>query len=122
MRGALRLDPSNADARTNLEFVNSGITNEPGDRGYVHIQYRKGAQPYRAATNSMRRSVFARSRGRVSQTLEQNAMSEKAMYNLAVSLLRRARNAGPNSANNPIAEASVILTDLAKDGRRWCYQ
>ncbi|WP_304685694.1 tetratricopeptide repeat protein [Muribaculum intestinale] len=30
---ALRLDPSNADARTNLEFVNSRITDEPGDRG-----------------------------------------------------------------------------------------
>lgn len=30
---ALRLDPSNADARTNLEFVNTKITDEPGDRG-----------------------------------------------------------------------------------------
>lgn len=30
---ALRLDPANADARANLEFVNSRITDEPGDRG-----------------------------------------------------------------------------------------
>ena len=30
---ALRLDPSNKDARTNLAFVNSKITDEPGDRG-----------------------------------------------------------------------------------------
>ena len=30
---ALRLDPSNDDARANLEFVNSRITDEPGDRG-----------------------------------------------------------------------------------------
>lgn len=30
---ALRLDPRNADARTNLAFVNSRITDEPGDRG-----------------------------------------------------------------------------------------
>ncbi|WP_295731764.1 tetratricopeptide repeat protein [uncultured Muribaculum sp.] len=30
---ALRLDPSNVDARANLEFVNSRITDEPGDRG-----------------------------------------------------------------------------------------
>jgi tetratricopeptide (TPR) repeat protein len=30
---ALRLDPSNEDARTNLEFVNTKITDEPGDRG-----------------------------------------------------------------------------------------
>ncbi len=30
---ALRLDPTNSDARANLEFVNSRITDEPGDRG-----------------------------------------------------------------------------------------
>lgn len=30
---ALRLDPGNSDARANLEFVNSKITDEPGDRG-----------------------------------------------------------------------------------------
>lgn len=30
---ALRLDPFNNEARTNLEFVNSKITDEPGDRG-----------------------------------------------------------------------------------------
>lgn len=30
---ALRLDPSNKDARANLEFVNTKITDEPGDRG-----------------------------------------------------------------------------------------
>lgn len=30
---ALRLDPLNKDARANLEFVNSKITDEPGDRG-----------------------------------------------------------------------------------------
>lgn len=30
---ALRLDPLNEDARANLEFVNSKITDEPGDRG-----------------------------------------------------------------------------------------
>lgn len=30
---ALRLDPSNDDARANLEFVNTKITDEPGDRG-----------------------------------------------------------------------------------------
>lgn len=30
---ALRLDPSNEDARANLEFVNTKITDEPGDRG-----------------------------------------------------------------------------------------
>ncbi len=30
---ALRLDPSNDDARTNLEFVNSKITDELGDKG-----------------------------------------------------------------------------------------
>ncbi len=30
---ALRLDPSNEEARANLEFVNSKITDEPGDRG-----------------------------------------------------------------------------------------
>lgn len=30
---ALRLDPSNADARANLAFVNARITDEPGDRG-----------------------------------------------------------------------------------------
>lgn len=30
---ALRLDPANKDARANLEFVNSKITDEPGDRG-----------------------------------------------------------------------------------------
>jgi tetratricopeptide (TPR) repeat protein len=30
---ALRLDPSNGDARANLEFVNSKIVDEPGDRG-----------------------------------------------------------------------------------------
>lgn len=30
---ALRLDPTNEEARTNLEFVNSKITDEPGDRG-----------------------------------------------------------------------------------------
>lgn len=30
---ALRLDPSNEDARANLQFVNSKITDEPGDRG-----------------------------------------------------------------------------------------
>ena len=32
-QGKLRLDPSNKDARTNLAFVNSKITDEPGDRG-----------------------------------------------------------------------------------------
>lgn len=30
---AIRLDPLNKDARTNLEFVNTRITDEPGDRG-----------------------------------------------------------------------------------------
>lgn len=30
---ALRLDPSDADARTNLEFVNSRLTDRPGDKG-----------------------------------------------------------------------------------------
>ncbi len=30
---ALRLDPSDKDARANLEFVNTKITDEPGDRG-----------------------------------------------------------------------------------------
>ncbi len=30
---ALRLDPFNKDARANLEFVNTKITDEPGDRG-----------------------------------------------------------------------------------------
>lgn len=30
---SLRLDPSDSDARANLEFVNSRITDEPGDRG-----------------------------------------------------------------------------------------
>lgn len=30
---ALRLDPLNSDAKANLEFVNSKITDEPGDRG-----------------------------------------------------------------------------------------
>ncbi|MCM1020723.1 MAG: tetratricopeptide repeat protein [Muribaculum sp.] len=30
---ALRLDPLNGDAKANLEFVNSKITDEPGDRG-----------------------------------------------------------------------------------------
>lgn len=30
---ALRLDPSNKDARANLAFVNTKITDEPGDRG-----------------------------------------------------------------------------------------
>lgn len=30
---ALRLDPSNEEARINLDFVNSKITDEPGDRG-----------------------------------------------------------------------------------------
>ncbi len=30
---ALRIDPSDADARTNLEFVNSRLTDRPGDKG-----------------------------------------------------------------------------------------
>lgn len=30
---ALRLDPSNTDARDNLKFVNTKITDEPGDKG-----------------------------------------------------------------------------------------
>ena len=30
---ALRMDPFNDDARTNLEFVNTKITDDPGDRG-----------------------------------------------------------------------------------------
>lgn len=32
---ALKLDPANEDARTNLAFVNSKIIDEPGDRGSV---------------------------------------------------------------------------------------
>ena len=68
----------------------------------------------RAGNKLYEEKRFAEAEVEYRKALEQNAMSEKAMYNLAVSLLRQAGNADPNNENNPIAEAQSILTDLAK--------
>lgn len=48
------------------------------------------------------------------KALEVNEASELAAYNLAVSLIRQSGNADPNSGNNPMQEATLILNDLAK--------
>ena len=75
---------------------------------------RKERNHIRAGNKLYEEKRFAEAEVEYRKALEQNAMSEKAMYNLAVSLLRQAGNADPNNENNPIAEAQSILTDLAK--------
>lgn len=75
---------------------------------------RKERNHIRAGNKLYEEKRFAEAEVEYRKALEQNAMSEKAMYNLAVSLLRQAGNAAPNNENNPIAEAQSILTDLAK--------
>lgn len=75
---------------------------------------RKERNHIRAGNKLYEEKRFAEAEIEYRKALEQNAMSEKAMYNLAVSLLRQAGNADPNNENNPIAEAQSILTDLAK--------
>lgn len=75
---------------------------------------RKERNHIRAGNKLYEEKRFAEAEVEYRKALKQNAMSEKAMYNLAVSLLRQAGNADPNNENNPIAEAQSILTDLAK--------
>lgn len=47
------------------------------------------------------------------KALEENSSSELAAYNLATSLIRQSGNADINADNNPLKEASDILTNLA---------
>lgn len=51
------------------------------------------------------------------KALEENNASEVAAYNLASSLIKQAGNADPNNGNSPVAEATQLLTDLAKSAK-----
>lgn len=51
------------------------------------------------------------------KALEENAASEVATFNLASSLLKQSGNADPNNGNNPMSEATQLLTDLAKSAQ-----
>ena len=51
------------------------------------------------------------------KALEENAMSDIAMYNLAASLIRQSGTADPNSGNNPMAEAQQLLQGLTQSSR-----
>lgn len=51
------------------------------------------------------------------KALEENAASEVATFNLASSLLKQSGNADPNKGNNPMSEATQLLTDLAKNAQ-----
>lgn len=60
---------------------------------------------------------FAEAEKLYRKALEENANSELAAYNLATSLIRQSGNADPNAGNNPMKEASEILTDLARSAQ-----
>ena len=51
------------------------------------------------------------------KALEENAMNETAMYNLAAALIRQSGNADPNSGNNPMAEAQSLLQGVAQSAQ-----
>lgn len=51
------------------------------------------------------------------KALEENAASEVATFNLASSLLKQSGSADPNKGNNPMSEATKLLTDLAKNAQ-----
>lgn len=48
------------------------------------------------------------------KALEENAASQTAMYDLALSLIRQSGSADPNSGNNPLAEAQSLLQNVAQ--------
>ena len=75
---------------------------------------RKERNHIRAGNKHYEQKQYADAEVEYRKALEENAMSEKAMYNLALSLLRQSGVADPNNQNNPMAEAQSLLTDLAK--------
>ncbi len=52
------------------------------------------------------------------KAVEENPMSETALYNLALSLIRQAGNTDPNAENNPMQEAQSILNSLAESAQK----
>lgn len=48
------------------------------------------------------------------KALEENAASQTAMYDLALSLIRQSGSADPNNGNNPLAEAQSLLQNVAQ--------
>lgn len=52
------------------------------------------------------------------KAVEENPMSETALYNLALSLIRQAGNTDPNAENNPMQEAQSLLSSLAESAQK----
>lgn len=52
------------------------------------------------------------------KAVEENPMSETALYNLALSLIRQAGNTDPNAENNPMQEAQSLLNSLAESAQK----
>ncbi|MCM1504543.1 MAG: tetratricopeptide repeat protein [Muribaculum sp.] len=52
------------------------------------------------------------------KAVEENPMSETALYNLALSLIRQAGTSDPNAENSPMQEAQSILNSLAESAQK----
>ena len=51
------------------------------------------------------------------KAVEENPMSEAALYNLALSLIRQAGTTDPNAENSPLKEAQSLLGSLAESAQ-----
>ena len=52
------------------------------------------------------------------KAVEENPMSEAALYNLALSLIRQAGTSDPNAENSPLQEAQSLLGSLAESAQK----
>lgn len=91
--------------------------------GYVHAadnsdsSTRKERNYIREGNSLYDEKRFADAEVAYRKALEENAMSETAMYNLAAALIRQSGNADPNSDNNPMSEAQSLLQGVAQSAQ-----
>lgn len=88
------------------------------DAGAAEYSTRRERNYIREGNDLYKQKNYADAEVAYRKAVEQNPMSETALYNLALSLIRQAGTSDPNAENSPLQEAQSILSSLAESAQK----